>query len=562
MWLDEASPRERRSLIFFVYLYTGFHLNVGIMKKMFLSFAVLLAIAVTASADENKIYSLEINYLLHKDGSAVVTEVWDIDVAEGTEWYLVRNNMRDMELSGFKVHDEKGMPYAYENSWDIDRNIEEKAGRYGIVGTGSGMELCWGLGSHERHRYTVEYTLSNAVQSLEDYDMFHFQVVNKKLSSAPERVRTIVEMNEFQMDTTNTRLWGFGYEGTARIYGGKAFFESSEPFVTESSMICLLRLDKGWFENASPLDETFDEHLEMAMDGSDFEDGETNLLACFTFLAGVVAAVILLLVSGIRSTRRRILGINYDEVKESMDIPFDGNLYIANKVLNELMESRRGNSVAAALILRMIFCNALKIKTGEKSVDLIFNPDFDGSLDNVARELYAMMKEAAGEDGILQEKEFAKWSRKHAKRVGRWGLSIDKAAKKLIDDKGYMLDKRYNAEFQREACKLLGLKKFLDRFVKNGSVPEGDPELWKELLVYAALFEVSDAFIKKINALDPGIFMAATPYNYNTWYLFTRQNTGLSRSIINTAAMSGTGGTSSFGGGAGFSGGGIGGGAR
>ncbi len=535
------------------------------MKKIFLSFAVLLALAVAAFADENKVYSLEINYLLHKDGSAVVTEVWDIDVADGTEWYLVRNNMRDMELSGLKVHDEKGIPYTYENPWDIDRKIEEKAGRCGIVDTDDGMELCWGLGSHERHRYTVEYTLSNAVQSLEDYDMFHFQVVNRKLSSAPERVRTIVEMHEFQMDTTNTRLWGFGYEGTARIYGGKALFESSEPFVTESSMICLLRLGKGWFEAASPLDETFGEHLERAMDGSDFDDDEPSLLAILAGLIGTIAALALLIGAAVGATRRSILGVNYDEVAESTEIPFDGDLYIANKVLNELMESRRGNSVAAALILKMIFSNALRVRPEEKSVEISFNPEFNGSLDDVAKELYDMMKEAAGDDGILQEKEFAKWSGKHAKRVGKWEQSIEKAAKKLIDDKGYKLDRRYNAEFQREACKLLGLKKFLDNFVKNGSVPEGDSDLWKEYLVYAALFEVSDDFIKKINALDPGVFMATSPYNFNTWYLLTRHNTTLSRAITNTVAMSGVsgaGGTSSFGGGAGFSGGGIGGGAR
>ncbi len=526
--------------------------------------AVLLS--VVAFADDNRVYSLDINYLLQKDGSAVVTEVWDIDVAEGTEWYLVRNNMRDMEVLDFKVHDEKGIPYINESPWDIDRDIEEKAGRCGIVRTGKGFELCWGLGSYDRHRYTVVYTLSNAVQGLDDYDMFHFQVVNKKLSSAPERVRTVVEIGDYQMDTTNVRLWGFGYEGSARIMGGKAFFETSEPFVSESSMICLLRIDKGWFENTSPLQIPFEEHLEVAMDGSDFDSDEDEP-GVFTILAGMIGtllAIVLGISAIVKATRRGVLGINYDEVGESREIPFDGNLYIANKVLNELMETRRGSSVASALILKMIFCNALKVKNVDDKVEISFNPDFAGSFDDVAQELYNMMKEASGEDGILQEKEFAKWSGKHAKRVGKWEQSIEKAAKKLIDDMGYKLDGRYNAEFQHEACKLLGLKKYLTNFVKMKPSSIEEEDRWQEYLVYAALFEVSDDFVKLLNDINPVIF-TNTPYNYHTWYLLTNHNTSLSRAITNTVAMSGTsgtGGSASFGGGAGFSGGGVGGGAR
>ncbi len=535
------------------------------MRKLFLSLAALLAAAV-AFADNNKVYSLDINYLLQKDGSAVVTEVWDIDVAEGTEWYLVRNNMRDIEVRDFKVHDEKEVPYTNEFPWDIDRDIEEKAGRCGIVQTDKGFELCWGLGSHERHRYTAVYTLTNAVQSLYDYDMFHFQVVNEKLSSAPERVRTVVEMADYQMDTTNTRLWGFGYEGNARIEGGKAYFESSVPFTSKSSMICLLRLDKGWFESASPLGESFGEHLEVAMDGSDFDgdDDEPSLLVILACVFGSLTAIGLGISAIVKATRRSILGVNYDEVEESREIPFEGNLYIANKVLNDLMESRRGNSVASALILKMVFSNVLKVSGNEDNVELSFNPEFSGELDDVARGLYNMMKAAGGEDGILQKKEFSKWSQKYAKRVGKWEQSIDKAAKKIIDEKGYKLDGRYNAEFQHEACKLLGLKKYLDNFVKMKPSRMEEEERWQEYLIYAALFEVSDDFIKQLNFINPDLFRN-TPYNYHTWYLLMNHNNNLSRAITNTVAMSGTagtGGSASFGGGAGFSGGGAGGGAR
>ncbi len=515
---------------------------------------------------------MDINYLLQKDGSAVVTEIWDVEVAEGTEWYLVRNNMRDIEVLDFNVHDESGLPYSTYNSWDIDRSMEEKAYQCGINETDEGLELCWGLGSEGRHLYTVRYTLTNAVQSLNDYDMFHFQTVNQKLSTAPEKVITVVEVADFQIDTTNTRLWGYGYEGTARLAGGKAYFATSEPFVSESSMICLLRFNKGIFESYSILDKQFEEHLAVAQENSGYAEGSVDAeddvegWVIATGFAGGLALVIFGIAAIVRVSRRQVLGMNYDEVEESKEIPFGGNLYVANQVLDELMESRRGSSVAAALIIRMIYKDVLRVrKTDDENIEISFNPDFDGNLDETAAVLYNMMKDASGGDGILQEEEFENWSDHHEKRVVKWEKAIEKASNKFIEAEGYKLDGRYNSEFQNEARKLLGLKKYLKKYEEMTQMDLTDAELLKEYLVYAALFEMPEKIVQRINEVNPAFFGQIGSYDYRTWHLIMHHNTGLSRSITNTVAVSevsGTGGRSSFSGGAGFSGGGVGGGAR
>ncbi len=537
------------------------------MRKLFLALAVSIFALNTADADENKVYSLDINYLLQRDGSAVVTEVWDIDVAEGTEWYLVRNNMRDIEVRDFMVHDEKWSSYIVDTPWDVDRDIDEKAGRCGIVETDDGLELCWGLGSYGRHQYTVEYTLTNAVQSLSDYDMFHFQTVNRKLSTAPEKVMTVVEVADYQMDTTNVRFWGFGYVGRTEIMEGRVVFSSSEPFESESSMICLLRFDKGIFSSSSSLDKSFEEHLSVALGNSGYVEEDVNGWAIAAGVAGGLLLVIFGIASIVRVSRRQVLGMNYDEVEESKEIPFGGNLYVANQVLDELMESRRGSSVAAALIVRMIYNDILRVrKIDDENIEISFNPDFDAEgLDGTAKVLYNMMKDASGEDGVLQEDEFENWSSEHEKRVVKWEKAIDEAAKKFIEEKGYKLDGRYNSEFQREARKLLGLKKYLGKFDELKQADFSDAEKLKDYLVYAALFEIADDLAERINAVNPGAFGRVGTYDYWMWHRILHHNTGLSRAITNTAALSGaagTGGSSSFGGGAGFSGGGCGGGAR
>ncbi len=560
-------PRESGEVSFFLPLNPITFSILNIMKRFVLCIALACAVGFLAFADENKVYSLDINYLLMNDGSVVVTEIWDVDVVEGTEWYLPRNNMRDMEIGDFMVHDEKCSSYMVDNPWKIKRSLEEKAGRCGINETGDGLELCWGLGSYGRHTYTVTYTLTNVVQSLDDYDMFHLQTVNSELSSAPEKVRTVIGTDFCQLDTGNTGIWGFGYEGLAQLVDGEAVFESSEPFEKETSMICLLRFDKGIFESSSVLDQSFENHLEIALENSGYVDDEPDLLIIVLAALGTLALMAFLITAVVRASRRQVLGMNYGEVVESKDIPFGGNLYIANQVLNELMEIRQGSSAAAALIIRMIYNDILRVrKVDDENMEIIFNPDFDGrGLDEPARMLYDMMKEASGDDEVLQEKEFRKWSGRNTKKIIKWAKEIEKAAKKLVEDKGYKLDGRYNAEFQNEACKLLGLKKYLGKYSELKEADLTDVEKLKEYLVYATLFEVADKVLKQINIVNPSAFEAIGSYNYHTWHWLIHHNTSLAGAITNTVAVSGasgTGGASSFGGGRGFSGGGVGGGAR
>ena len=67
----------------------------------------------------NKIHNIDIDVYLNQDGSAYITEVWDVDGEDGTEWYKVMNNLGNMELSDFTVSMD-GRLLQYKN-WDIFR---------------------------------------------------------------------------------------------------------------------------------------------------------------------------------------------------------------------------------------------------------------------------------------------------------------------------------------------------------------------------------------------------------------------------------------------------------
>ena len=123
------------------------------MKRLLLT--VLAALAGTLAVYAQAIRDLDIRAVLRPDGSARITQVWDVNVVRGTEWYIPIDNLGKMSVTDLSVS-ENGQPFVSEgNRWDVDRSLEEKTGRCGIVEKRNGVELCWGQGSYGPHVWTA-----------------------------------------------------------------------------------------------------------------------------------------------------------------------------------------------------------------------------------------------------------------------------------------------------------------------------------------------------------------------------------------------------------------------
>ena len=80
--------------------------------------AALLTVFVClpASAFTPSIRDVDITLTLLPDGTASIHERWDVCAADGTEWYLVRGNLGDIEIGNLAVSDESGRAYVDEGS--------------------------------------------------------------------------------------------------------------------------------------------------------------------------------------------------------------------------------------------------------------------------------------------------------------------------------------------------------------------------------------------------------------------------------------------------------------
>ena len=581
--------------------------------------AALLTVFVCqpASALTPSIRDIDITLTLLPDGTASIQERWDVCAADGTEWYLVRGNLGDIEIGSLAVSDESGRAYVNEGSWDTQRGIAEKAGRCGIVRKRDGAEICWGIGSLGDHVFDVSYTMSRSVKSLNDYDMLHLQTVSPGLSSPPRHVRVTVRAQQHQLDTANTRAWGFGFAGRVDFRDGAVVYESTEPFVRNSSVIVLLRFDKGMFDSPSRQDRDFADALAVAMEGADFgSDSDSGVGGGFARLVAVfvvTVAAICSIAAGSRSARRRkILGMKPSEVPWNREIPFGGDLEASAYTLAKLGESSggSGDTLAAALILRMIYRGELSVaKDSRERVELSFSAagagaaagsgdgsGADGSSgsadstvvgsagsgaagsgsgsgsDQAAVELREMMLKASGADKVLQHNEFSRWAKRHTHEVAGWSSRALVFGRNSLRDQKYIYGSAYTPAGQSEARKLLGLKKFLQDFTLMGEKDTIEVILWQDYMVYGALFGIADKVAEQLRDINPDLFAEVMDYDYMTMHQLLFQTRLLSAAITNSKASvaaeaaqqsaRGFGGGTSFGGGGGFSGGGFGGGSR
>ena len=546
---------------------------------------IALCVAVTAWAASPGVRDIDITLDLHADGSAAVTEVWDVSATSGTEWYLVRENLGKIRIYDLSVTDETGRVYTNIGSWDIHRSLQQKAGKCGIVQKDDGCELCWGIGSYGDHTFTASYTMSNVIEGYSDYDALHLQLVSPELSSAPQHVKVTVR-SDTPFSTINTRLWGFGFPGTAEFQDGQLVMESSSPLKRDQSVILLLRLNKGIYAPAVNHSEEFSTRLEQAMDGASYEDDNDadeatwlekllSMLMVFVSVIGWFLFPLLAVIGSHFHNRKKVLGCKLSEVSWCRDIPCKGNLLEADYILGALGEDKQKNTVAGAMILRMIWGGNLRVSKDDRDrIEISFNDAASQEkLSQSEKDLYAMLKEASGSDVILQHNEFSKWSSRHTSRVNEWVSQVKSEGRTQMGADGYIRASKFTESGQAEARKVVGFKKFLNDFTIIGERASQEVALWNDYLVFATLYGIADKVAKELKDINPQAFEQMMVYDYNTMNDVVRLTRSMANSITNARVQNlsggsfspsrgGFGGFTSIGGGGGFSGGGFGGGSR
>jgi len=548
-----------------------------------LAFAFLLAVG-TAGA-QNKVHDVNITVTLATDGSAQIREVWDMTLSRGTEVYLGRENLGDIKILDLTVSDETGETYQTDRSWDTERSFERKKGHCGLNSISGGYEICWGIGEYGHRTYTVDYTLTNLVKSLDDYDMIHYQFYTPN-DFEGEHVKVSISKPGYEIDTL-TRIWAFGYDGYIWREDGSVFAESENPLEPSHSIIVLMRFDKGIFDSKSVQERPFSAVLDRALEGADepdvpmskAEEALYTILGFIFFVGMCLLPFIPLIIHRVekRKKKKDMFGtLSLSSIPWSREVPYGGDILKNYYVISNAPDLKgKKNSVASAMILHMLQEGCLEamkdLSTGK--VNIYFKPDSSGfrKLSHEEESLWKYMYEASGKNHILEEKEFSTWAKNHNSTLAKWTTNVKNDGLSHLRPTYYSNGKFTDAG-RTENCKIMGFKKFLEdtTLIKQRTTPE--VTLWRDYLIFASLIGIADKVAKELKDIDPVVFEKVYSMSYNDMssvlyltnsyanvlsrYAYTPSSSSYSGGSLGGFSRSGGGGHSSFGGGGGFSGGG------
>ena len=140
------------------------------LKKGILFFIVFLFITLCSSCAYahagDKVKRVETKVEIEKNGNAIVTEDWYINLFDGYSYFKFYKNVEPDEIVNFSVVDEDGMQYENVGEWNLAMENEEKKNKCGIIYTDGDAALLWGIKSYGAHHYTLKYEVCDFVKKM------------------------------------------------------------------------------------------------------------------------------------------------------------------------------------------------------------------------------------------------------------------------------------------------------------------------------------------------------------------------------------------------------------
>lgn len=549
-------------------------------QKRLFPFLVLIAVlfilgTVPVFAEEDAIPSIKLEVNLQDDGSAVITEIWDVrGVSGGTEYYKALNNMDGMSVHSLTVWDESGMEYKALDNWNTKLSREEKSGTSGILKTSKGYELCWGIGSYGNHQYTIQYTIDGLVKDYGDYAGFYHQFISE-LSSAPESAYIKIQMADTPLTENNSRIWAYGFTGEVEIgSNGSLHVFSSEALDDADYVNVLCRFDRSLFPRAFAAGMSFEQLQESAEN----ENSDTALYIVLALIGGLIALTVFFI--AFFSSRYKLADgtvvrlPRQKQIDSNWSVPFEGSIPAVYSAMLLLRKGISSEKLIGAYLIRWQELGYIRIekrenqrtvkKTQEEAI--VFN--LDKTLEpGVERALYEILTDNADRDGILWTSDIEECAQELYEKLAAWGADVQREGDKELIRLGVAATNikgtvKFTASGFEQAVKVIGFRKYLIEMSGQKEGRSVQRELWGDYLVFAALFGIGENVLKSMKALDPAYFDTfAGMYGcnaYNMIYLMNMTN-HISSAAATTNNTDGLGGGASSAGGGGFSGGGGGG---
>lgn len=210
------------------------------MKKFYL-FILMIFVISPSYVFADHIYNIDINVRVEKDGSAYITEVWDMEASGGVEWCKQLGNLENYKVNDFYVTmDEEKLDK--DDEWKTGGSLKSKAKRYGINYGSNGLQLCFGKSDKKRHKFMLAYGVDNYVLNTEDGQIMYHVL-------APEITADsfFIDIISYFPIPEDIELSGHGYKGNSYVDNGRIVLSNYDG-IKDEYIAFLAKFPEGTFD--------------------------------------------------------------------------------------------------------------------------------------------------------------------------------------------------------------------------------------------------------------------------------------------------------------------------
>ena len=188
------------------------------LKKLLIVIVLLIltfCISNISKASSSDLYlkNLTYNVKLNSDGTADVTEIWDIDIEDTNTLFKTfkidtskYKNITNVSL--IETTDGKYKPFTqiYEEKYHVDKDCF-----YALINKKGDFEIAWGVHeNNDRRTFEMNYTIVDAVKNYQDISEFYWQFISNKSEIPAKYISGTITLPDNVLNAEDLRIWAHG----------------------------------------------------------------------------------------------------------------------------------------------------------------------------------------------------------------------------------------------------------------------------------------------------------------------------------------------------------------
>lgn len=189
--------------------------KIKIISIIIFAFILLMIFSTESLAGSQRLHSLEFDVVLNKDGSADITETWDITATE-TNTLFKDFEVYSMETGKYNIIDpvvkdlSTGTTYKKIN---VEKYHVDPGCYYGLLIDSNTYEIAWNIGADnttKRKKYEISYKVQDAIQNGVDCSQFYWQFIADVNGMKAENVSATIKLPKPLQTETECKMYAHG----------------------------------------------------------------------------------------------------------------------------------------------------------------------------------------------------------------------------------------------------------------------------------------------------------------------------------------------------------------